>query len=248
MPRSQLEGDDRKDEIARPAAALISERDSQSPAEVTTLDLLQGPGAVLHRGQRFIKRNLLPQGATEDPHAVGVNGAELQALGLQFAPVNGVAVERIVIPLRAGAGRARVRHGRHELRDGVGRLEDGVRAEDQYQVGRAMTQGEVEDAGMVVGRRPIRDVAAGGAEQIGGAVRALVVDAEEEVGGNGLAAQGCEHGGQGGGRILEADDNPERRARRRRVHISNRNGHCAKTLFQAGASLSTGWSNTSDGS
>ena len=195
--------------IARCAAAAVAEGEVETAAEVAVLKLSERPGVVLGGGEGFIEGQAFPEGAAEHAHAVAVKGAEAEAFVLEFGPAEGVAVKRVVVPFQAGAGDGGVQQGGDHLGESVRRVEDGVGAEDEAEIGAEEVEAEVEDSGVGVGSGPVDDPAAGGADEGRRGVGAAAVDAEDDAGLEGLPTEGGEHGGQGGGGVGEADEDAE---------------------------------------
>lgn len=206
---SETEGELSKFGVARGAAAAVAEGEAEAAAEVAVLKLSERPGVVLGGGEGFIEGQAFPEGAAEHAHAVAVKGAKAEAFVLKFGPAEGVAVKRVVVPFQADAGDGGVLQGGDHLGESVGRVEDGVGAEDEDEIGAEEVEAEVEDSGVGVGAGPIDDPAAGGTDEGRRGVGAAAVDAEDDTGLEGLLTKGGEHGGQGGGGIGEADEDAE---------------------------------------
>lgn len=209
MPPCEAEDDPSELACARVAVAAVVERQPEAQAGVASIELFESPCVVFGRGERFVEGNPSPETSADQAHAVAVEGTEAEAFVLEFGEGDGIAVEGIVIPGEADTGGGGIAHGGYHLSETVGGFEDGVGAEDEDEVSWQEVETEVQDFGVVVGRRPFDDLTSGREDVGGGGVGAAAIDTEEDIGLECLFFDRLKDRGQGGSGIGEADEDAE---------------------------------------
>ncbi len=192
MAAGEAEGHREEREVAGATLAEVGVVESDAADDAAAGGLIEGPGVVLHGDDGFVEGDFLPEGASEQPHGVGVDRPDLHAAAAEFLDGDDVAVVGVVVPSARGAGGIWVVEAGGEFLEGVGGSEDGVGGDDEDEFAGAVGHAEVEDRGVVVGFVPADDGSAGAGDEFGGAVGGTGIDADDLVGFAGLFLEGFE--------------------------------------------------------